>query len=174
VGAPPARVLDALLQFVILENEEEPPMPKKARPIPKGFHAVTATLNQTDAAQTIAFCKKAFGAKEVMRLLGASGKIVHAEIQIGDSIVMLNDAMQEPAQPAGLFLYVLDVDKTFARAVKAGATVLMPVQDMFWGDRWGRLEDPSGNRWEIATHREDVPPREMKKRVKAMFAGGGS
>jgi len=149
-------------------------MPKKVRPIPKGFHTVTPELTQADAAQTIAFCKKAFGAKELMRLLGPGGKIVHAEIQIGDSILMLTDAMREPARPAGLFLYVVDVDKTFARAVKAGASVLMPVQDMFWGDRFGSLADPFGNRWGIATHREDVPPREMKKRVTAAFAGGGS
>jgi uncharacterized glyoxalase superfamily protein PhnB len=149
-------------------------MPKKVRPIPKGFHSVTPALNQVDAAQTIAFCKKAFGAKELMRLRGPGGKIMHAEIQIGDSIVMLNDVMQEPAQPASLFLYVLDVDKAFAKAVKAGATVLMPVQDMFWGDRFGRFADPSGNRWGIATHREDVSPRDMKKRAAAAFARGGS
>jgi uncharacterized glyoxalase superfamily protein PhnB len=149
-------------------------MPKKVRPIPKGAHTVTPALNQADAAQTIAFCKKAFAAKELMRMLGPSGKIMHAQIQIGDSIIMLNDAMQEPAQPAGLYLYVPDVDKTFAKAVKAGGTVLMPVQDMFWGDRWGRIEDPSGNRWGIATHREDVSPQVMRKRAKAMFAGGAS
>ena len=148
-------------------------MPKKVRPIPKGYHSVTPMLNQADAAQTIAFCKQAFGAKERMRLAGPGGKIMHAELQIADSIVMLSDAMQEPAQPAGLFLYVPDVDKTFAKAVKAGATVVTPVQDMFWGDRFGRVADPSGNRWGIATHREDVSPREMKKRVAAAFSGGG-
>ena len=140
-------------------------MPKKVRPIPRGYHSVTASLTQDDAARTIAFCKQAFGAKEHMRVLGPGGKIMHAEIQIGDSIVMLTDAMQQPAQPAGLFLYVLDVDKTFAKAVKAGATVFMPVQDMFWGDRFGSVDDPSGNRWGIATHREDVTPRELKKRM---------
>jgi PhnB protein len=147
-------------------------MPKKVKPIPKGYHSVTPALSQADAAQTIAFCKKAFGAKERMRMKGPGGKIVHAELQIGDSIVMLNDAMQEPAQPAGLFLYVPDVDKSFAKAVKAGATVLTPVQDMFWGDRFGRLADPAGNRWGIASHREDVSPREMKKRAAAAFSGG--
>lgn len=149
-------------------------MPKKARPIPKGYNSVTASLNQADAAQTIAFCKKAFGAKVLMNMLGPGGRIMHAEIQIGDSRIMLNDAMQEPAQPAGLFLYVPDVDKTFAKAVKAGATVLMPVQDMFWGDRFGRVMDPSGNRWGIATHREDVTPKEMKKRAAAMSAASGA
>jgi PhnB protein len=145
-------------------------MPKKIKPIPKGYNAVTASLTQTDAAKTIEFCKKAFGARVLMNMRGPGGKIMHAEIQIGDSRIMLNDEMQEPAQPAGLFLYVADVDKTFSKAVKAGATVLMPVQDMFWGDRFGRVMDPSGNRWGIATHREDVTPKEMKKRAAAAFA----
>lgn len=146
-------------------------MPKKVKPIPKGYHAVTPALNQADAAKMIEFCKKAFGAKVRMNLAGPGGKVAHAEIEIGDSVVMLNDAVQEPAQPAGLFLYVPDVDKTVAKAVKAGATVLMPVQDMFWGDRFGRIEDPQGNRWGIATHREDVTPRELKKRAAAAFSG---
>ena len=146
-------------------------MPKKVKPVPKGFHAVTPALNQADAGQTIDFCKKAFGAKERMRMAGPGGKIMHAEIVIGDSILMLNDEMQEPAQPASLFLYVPDVDKTVAKAVKAGATVLMAPQDMFWGDRFGRIADPAGNKWGIATHREDVTPREMKKRATAAFSG---
>jgi len=149
-------------------------MPKKVRPIPKGYGTVTAALIQDNAAQTIDFCKKAFGSKVRMCMNGPGGKIMHAEIEIGDSVVMLNDAMQEPAQPAGLFLYVTDVDKTFAKAVKAGATPLMAPQDMFWGDRFGRVQDPSGNKWGIATHREDVTPKEMKKRMSAMFAGGGA
>ena len=145
-------------------------MPKKTKPIPKGYNSVTASLTQTDAAKTVEFCKKAFGAKVLMNMRGPSGKIMHAEIQIGDSRIMLNDEMQEPAQPASLFLYVADVDKTFSKAVKAGATALMPVQDMFWGDRFGRVMDPSGNRWGIATHREDVTPKEMKKRAAAAFS----
>lgn len=149
-------------------------MPKKVKPIPKGFHSVTPALNQTDAARTIDFCKKAFGAKERMRMPGPGGKIMHAEIEIGDSIIMLNDEMQEPAQPASLFLYVPDVDKTVAKAVKAGATVLMEPQDMFWGDRFGRIADPAGNKWGIATHREDVTPREMKKRAAAAFSAGSA
>jgi PhnB protein len=147
-------------------------MPKKVRPIPKGYHAVSPSLTQDDAAQTIEFCKKAFGAKLLMRMQAPSGKIMHAEVLIGDSIVMLNDVMQEPAQPANLFLYVQDVDRTISRALKAGATVLMPPQDMFWGDRFGRIQDPSGNRWGIATHREDVSPKEMKKRAAAAFSAG--
>jgi len=146
-------------------------MPKKVRPIPKGYHTITPALNQENATRTIEFCKKAFGAKIRMSLAAPGGKIAHAEIEIGDSVIMLNDPMQEPAQPASLFLYVTDVDKTVARAEKAGATVLMPPQDMFWGDRFGRVKDPSGNTWGIATHVEDVTPREMKKRTAAMFAG---
>ena len=144
-------------------------MPRKVRPIPKEYHTVTPSLTQQDAGQTIAFCKQAFGAKERMRIAGPNGKIMHAEIQIGDSIVMLTDAVHHPPQPAGLFLYVLDVDKTFAKAVKAGGKAIMPPQNMFWGDRFGSVEDPYGNHWALATHIEDVPPREMKKRAaKAM------
>ena len=149
-------------------------MAKKVKPIPKGYHSVTPALNQTDAAKMIEFCKKAFGAKVRMTMPAPGGKIAHAEIEIGDSVVMVNDAMQEPAQPAGLFLYVPDVDKTVAKAVKAGATVVMPVQDMFWGYRFGRVEDPQGNKWGIATHREDVTPKEMKKRAAAAFGGQGT
>lgn len=146
-------------------------MPKKVKPIPKGYHSITPALTQADTARTIEFCKKAFGAKERMRMAGPGGKIMHAEIEIGDSVIMLNDEMQEPAQPASLFLYVPDVDKTLAKAVKAGASVLMAPQDMFWGDRFGRIADPAGNKWGIATHREDVTPREMKKRAAAAFSG---
>ncbi len=149
-------------------------MPKKVKPIPKGYHSVSPALNQANAADTIAFCKKAFGAKEKMRIAGPGGKIMHAEILIGDSVVMLSDAMQEPPQPAGLFVYVLNVDKVLAKAVTAGAKVLMPAQDMFWGDRFCRVEDPSGNRWGIAMHREDVSPKELKKRAAAAFVVGGA
>ena len=96
---------------------------------------------------------------------GPQGKIMHAEILIGDSLVMLSDAVQEPARPANLFLYVEKVDKTFAKAVKAGAKVLAPIADTFWGDRWGRLEDPFGNRWSIATRVEEVSAKKLKKRM---------
>lgn len=145
-------------------------MPKKVRPIPKGYHNVTPSLTQLDARQTIDFAKKAFGAKVRMCMNGPTGAIVHAEIEIGDSVIMLTDAIHNPAQPAGLFLYVENVDKTFAKAVKAGAEVVMPPQDMFWGDRFGTVKDAQGNTWAIATHREDVTPKEMKKRAAAAFA----
>jgi PhnB protein len=147
-------------------------MPKKVRPIPKGYHTITASLTQTSAAQTIEFCKKAFGAKLRMKLDAPNGAIAHAEIEIGDSVVMLTDAVREPAQPGSLFLYVADVDKTFARAVKAGATPEMPPQDMFWGDRFGRLRDPQGNAWAVATHVEDLTPREIRKRAAAATPPG--
>ena len=145
-------------------------MPKKVKPIPKGYHAVTPSLNQHDAAKTIDFCKKAFGAKVRMMMKGPTGGVMHAEIEIGDSVLMLNDAMQEPAVPSGLFLYVDNVDKTIAKAVKAGGELLMPAQDMFWGDRFGRIRDPQGNTWGIATHVEDVTPKDMKKRAAAAFS----
>jgi len=148
---------------------------KKVHPIPKGYGTVTASLNQNDAGALIAFCKKAFGAKVRMTMPGPGGKLMHAELEIGDSVVMISDAVQEPARVAGLFLYVPSVDKTVAKAVKAGAKVITPVQDMFWGDRFGRVCDPFGNFWAIATHVEDVSPAELKKREKALqkqMAGG--
>jgi PhnB protein len=145
-------------------------MPKKVRPIPKGYHNVTPSLNQLDAAKTIEFAKKAFGAKVRMMMKSPTGGVMHAEIEVGDSVIMLNDAMNEPAIPSGLFLYVENTDKTIAKATKAGAEVLMPAQDMFWGDRFGRVKDPQGNTWGIATHIEDVTPKDMKKRAAAAFA----
>jgi PhnB protein len=148
------------------------PMAKKVRPIPKGYSTVTASMVQDDAAATIDFCKKAFGAKLRMKIVAPSGKIAHAEIEIGDSIVMLNDVMQEPAARSEIFLYVENVDKVFAKAVKAGATAVMEPQDMFWGDRFGRVKDPAGNGWGLATHVEEVDPKEMKKRAAKAFAGG--
>lgn len=145
-------------------------MPMKVRPIPKGYHSVSPSLTQADAAKTIDFCKKAFGAKVRSKMMGPGGKIMHAELLIGDSIVMLSDAIRDAPQPASLYLYVPDVDKTFAKAVKAGATVVVPLSDMFWGDRFASLKDPEGNSWAIATHREDVTPKDMKKRAASALA----
>jgi PhnB protein len=150
---------------------------KKVNPIPRGYRTVTPTLNQADASATIAFCKKAFGAKVLSKMSGPGGKIMHAELQIVDSLIMVSDAMQEAPRVGSLFLYVPNVDKTIAKAVKAGASVNMPAQDMFWGDRFGRIADPQGNLWGIATHIENVPPVELKKRSKAFakqMAAGGS
>ena len=157
---------------------------KKAKPIPDGYHSVTPHLVVRGAAKAITFYEKAFGAEESLRMPGPEGKIVHAEIKIGDSIVMLSDEF--PAQgpqdagalapetlegtTGGLMLYVKDVDRLFERAVKAGAKALMPVQDMFWGDRYGKLVDPFGHVWAVATHVEDVPPKEIERRQQAMAA----
>ena len=138
---------------------------KKVKPVPKGYGSVTPALNVSDAKGLIKFCEKAFGAETRSVMPGPQGKVMHAEILIGDSLVMLSDAVQEPARPSNLFLYVEKVDKTFAKAVKAGAKVVSPVADTFWGDRWGRVEDPLGNRWSIATRVEDVSAKKLKKRM---------
>jgi PhnB protein len=150
---------------------------KNVRPIPKGYRTVTAALCQVDARATTAFCKKAFGAKvrgDVM--VGPGKKIMHSEVMIGDSVIMISDAVMDDPRVSSLFLYVENVDKTIAKAVKAGAKVVMPAADQFWGDRFGRVTDPFGNFWSIATHIENVRPAEMKKRskaaAKATAAGG--
>ena len=147
---------------------------KKVKPIPKGYGSVTPSLNVTDAKGLIKFCEKAFDAKKRSLMPGPDGKVMHAELLIGDSLIMLSDAMREPARPADLFLYVEKVDKTFAKAVKAGAKVLAPVEDTFWGDRWGRVEDPLGNRWSIATRVEEVSPKKLKKRMEEQGATGAA
>jgi PhnB protein len=138
---------------------------KKVKPIPKGYGSVTPSLNVSDAKGLIKFCEKAFGAKTRALMPGPEGKVMHAELVIGTSLLMLSDAVQEAARPTNLFLYVEKVDKTFAKAVKAGAKVLRPIEDTFWGDRWGRVEDSFGNRWSIATRVEDVSPKKLKKRM---------
>jgi PhnB protein len=151
----------------------------KTKPIPKGYHAVTPYLSVQGAADAIAFYKKAFGAKEVMRMPGPGGTIGHAEIQIGDSRIMLADEFPEmnfrsPRAIGGtsvtIHLYVQDVDKVAKKAVASGAKVLRPVADQFYGDRSGSLEDPFGHVWHIATHMEDIPIKELKKRAAAMAA----
>ncbi|MGH9332197.1 MAG: VOC family protein, partial [Vicinamibacteria bacterium] len=121
-----------------------------------------------------------FGAKEKVRMPGPDGKIMHAEIQIGDSRVMLGDEMPEmgamsPASLGGsagsIFLYVKNVDAFAEKAIAAGATVVMPLQDMFWGDRYGKLQDPYGHQWQIGTHKEDLTPKQMAKRTQEAMAG---
>jgi PhnB protein len=154
-------------------------MAKATKPVPDGYHTVTAYLSLRSATQGLDFYKRAFGAQEVMRMPGADGKgIAHAEIRIGDSIVMLGDESPQgnPAPeslggtPVSLFLYVDDVDKGFQRAVEAGAKAIMPPADMFWGDRFGKLKDPFGHEWGLATHKEDLTPEEIGKRAQAFFA----
>ena len=147
--------------------------------IPEGYHTVTPYLTLRDAARAIEFYKKAFGAQETFRMNAPDGTIGHAELKIGNSIVMLSDENPQggclsPASLKGttvmLFLYVEDVDATFAQAVKAGATVVMPVTDMFWGDRHGQVADPFGHRWSIATHMEDLSQAEIAVRAQKAFA----
>ena len=152
-------------------------MPTK--PIPEGYHSVTPTLAVDGAAEAIEFYKRAFGARERMRMPGPAGKIAHAELEIGDSVVMLSDpfprsTVKPPTELGGtsmsVFLYVEDVDAVVQQALDLGATVTMPVEDMFWGDRFGSVSDPFGHSWSIATHKEDVPPEEMAERAKEAMA----
>ncbi|HLM46026.1 MAG TPA: VOC family protein [Myxococcaceae bacterium] len=153
---------------------------KKALPIPKGYHVVTPSLVVRGAANAIEFYKKAFGAKELNRMDAPGGKLLHAEIKIGDSIVMLTDEFPEMGSSspqtvggisASLMIYTKDVDALFNQALAAGATVSMPVSDMFWGDRYGRVKDPFGHDWQLATHKEDLTPKEMNRRAAAAMSG---
>jgi PhnB protein len=153
----------------------------KIKPIPKGYHAVTPYLSVQAAASAIAFYKKAFGAKEIMRLPGPGGTIGHAEIQIGDSRIMLADEFPEMnfrsprsvgGTPVNIHLYVQDADKVAKKAAAAGAKLLRPVADQFYGDRSGSLEDPFGHVWHVATHVEDIPMKVLKKRAAAKAAAG--
>ena len=146
---------------------------KKVQPIPAGYNVVTPYLAIRGAAAAIEFYKKAFGAKEIMRMPGPDGKLGHAEIKIGDSRVMLSDeyealAFLSPQTRGGttvhIHLYVKDVDATVARAIAAGAKVNRPVKDQFYGDRSGSIEDPFGHMWHVATHKEDISKAEMARR----------
>jgi PhnB protein len=142
-----------------------------AKPIPEGYHTITPYVTVRGAARAIEFYKRAFGASEKGVMKGPDGKVRHAELRIGDSIIMLGDEFPElgalsPQSTGGtgmgLHVYTEDVDTAFDRAVKAGAVVEMPVSDMFWGDRYGKLVDPFGHKWSIATHKRDVSMEEMK------------
>lgn len=155
-------------------------MATKVKPIPDGYHAITPYLCIKGAADAVEFYKKAFGAREVMRMVRPDGRLGHTELQLGDSRVMLADEFPEMGfrspqalggSPVTIHLYVEDVDAMARQAVDAGAKVLRPVQDQFYGDRSGQFEDPFGHKWSFATHKEDVPPEEMRKRVAALFGG---
>jgi len=146
----------------------------RVKPIPDGFHSITPYLTVDNAKEAVDFYKRAFDAKETVRMDGPDGKISHAELKIGDSILMVSDGMPGARTPRALggtpvniFLYVEDVDTVFNRARSAGAKVDAPLEDMFWGDRYGKLTDPFGHSWSVATHKEDVAPGEMKKRAQA-------
>jgi PhnB protein len=154
-------------------------MQKSVKPIPKGYRSITPNLNCHNADRAIDFYKKVFKAAELVRVPGPDGKIMHAELKIGDSMIFLNDtigdtaaSVDEPpaARPLYLHLYVKDADTVFESAIANGAKVEMPLENMFWGDRYGRLIDPFGQLWGIATHIEDVTAEEMSRRQQATFS----
>jgi len=155
-------------------------MAKAKSAIPEGLHAVTPHLVFDDAAAAIEWYKRGFGAEELSRAVGPDGKIMHAEIRLGDSVLYLNDAMgggKSPkvlgGSPIGLWIYTHDADTLFNRALAAGATVapgpMGQMQDQFWGDRCGTLIDPAGYQWTIATRKEDLTPQELKQREEEFF-----
>jgi PhnB protein len=145
--------------------------------IPEGYHTITPYMTVRDAARAIEFYKQAFGAVEKGTMKGPDGKVMHSELRIGDSIIMLADefpdygsfAPKDGASASGLHIYTEDVDSAFERAVKAGAVVEMPVSDMFWGDRYGKLVDPFGHKWSIATHKRDMTTEEMEEAMREMM-----
>lgn len=147
-----------------------------AKPVPEGYHTISPYLSVDGAADAIEFYKRAFGAEERGRMQSPDGKIAHAELRIGDSVLMLSDPFPQfvtkaPTELGGttgsIFLYVEDVDAVVQQAVDAGATLEVEVVDQFWGDRFGAVSDPFGHVWSIATHVEDVPAEEMEKRAQA-------
>jgi PhnB protein len=153
------------------------------KPIPEGYHTVTPYLQVDDASAAIEFYKRAFGATERGRMPSPDGKIAHAEIEIGDSVIMLSDPFphsqtRSPKELGGttgaVFLYVEDVDAAFQQATDAGATVTMPLEDMFWGDRFGSVTDPFGHHWSLATHKEDLTEEEIAERGQAAMAATAS
>jgi PhnB protein len=156
---------------------------KKVQPVPAGYHTVTPYLTVSDGAGALTFYTRAFGARETMRMPAPGGKLGHAEMRIGDSIIMLSDEFpgmstcKAPTSLGGttgsLMVYVPNVDAAFQRAVEAGCKSLMVPTDMFWGDRFGKLEDPYGNQWGLLTHKEDVPPKQLAERAKAAMAQTG-
>ena len=155
------------------------PKAKNVSAVPAGYHTATPYLTVHDGAGALEFYKRALGAREVMRMAAPGGKIGHAEIRIGDSHIMLSDefpgtSTKAPKSLGGttgsIMLYVPNVDAAFQKAIDAGCASIMAPADMFWGDRFGKLEDPYGNQWGMATHKEDVPPKQMAERAKAAMA----
>ena len=152
----------------------------KVKPIPEGYHTIIPYLSIKGAADAIEFYKKAFGARESMRVAQSDGRIGHAELQLGDSRIMLADEFPDMdfrsplsmgGSPVHIHLYVESVDTVVGRAVSAGAKVIRPVQDQFYGDRTGTVADPYGHVWHVATHTEDLSPEEIGKRAAAMHKG---
>lgn len=153
-------------------------MPSKVKAIPAGHHTVAPYLAIKNAVSALEFYKQAFGATETYKLIVPDGRLGHAEIRLGDSLIMLSDEFPEfggkapeslGGSPVSIHLYVEDVDAFVKRAIAAGARELKPVADQFYGDRSGQIEDPYGHLWWVATHKEDVAPEEMQKRVQALF-----
>ena len=151
-------------------------------PIPEGYHSLQIYLAVEDASKAIDFYKEAFGAEETIRMPGPDGSVAHAELQIGDSKLMLSDPfphsdVRPPAERGGptasIFMYVDDVDATFEQAQRAGGTVVSELEDMFWGDRFGTVADPFGHVWAMATHKEDLSEEEIAERSKAAMAEMG-
>jgi PhnB protein len=156
-------------------------MSPSKKPVPEGYHAVTPYLIVDGAAKALDFYKQVFGAKERMRMPGPGGKVGHAEINIGDSVIMLADEHPEMGargpkafggSPTSIVLYVENVDTTVKAAVGAGAKILQPIEDKFYGDRSGTIEDPFGHHWHVSTHVEDVSPEELQRRAAAMAKSG--
>jgi PhnB protein len=153
---------------------------RKVGAAPKGYHSVTPGLAVRDAARAIDFYKRAFGAKEKSRMPGPDGRtVMHAELQIGDSTIMVGEEMPQMGHPSpealngtpvNLYVYVRNVDKAFEQAVNAGASIVMPVADMFWGDRQGALKDPFGHSWSLATHMRNLSTKQMMKAAEEWFA----
>ena len=144
--------------------------------VPEGHHTITPQLTLDDAASAIDWYQQALGAEEVSRATGPDGKIMHSELRIGDSRIMVNDAMMGGkgpkalgGSPASLWVYVEDCDALFNRATEAGGQIRMPMGDQFWGDRCGTITDPAGYSWTIATHKEDPTPAEMEQRQAEFF-----
>jgi PhnB protein len=147
------------------------------RSIPEGYHSISPSLTCKNATKAIEFYKKVFGAKELVNMSGPGGTVMHAELQIGDSHLFLNDeipGMTSAPSPGGstgvyIFLYTEDVDSVYNRAITEGAKTTMPLANQFWGDRYGKFIDPFGHHWGVATHVEDVAPEEMKRRQEEMM-----
>ncbi|MGB5090843.1 MAG: VOC family protein [Nitrososphaeraceae archaeon] len=151
----------------------------EVKKIPEGYHSITPALIVKNGDAAIEFYKKGFGAEERSRMKSPDGRVAHAELKLGDSVFMLSDEYPEMkchspnsigGSPVSMYVYVEDVDSLFDKAVSAGAKVLDPVKDQFWGDRHGRLEDPFGHLWSIATHKKDLSEEEMKSAAEAAFS----
>ena len=152
--------------------------PTTVKPVPEGYHTVTPYLIVSGVRELIAFLQRVFDAKIVHLMEGPGGSVMHADVRVGDSSIMMGEASaQWPAMPSSLYVYVPDCDVIYQRALEAGATSIMPPQTFFYGDRHGGVRDASGNQWWIATHVEDVSPEELKRRheeyAKKQAAGGG-